>query len=101
MTLTKEDMTEQLAGGLGLNLKVSKSLVESFFEEIRATLEQGEQVKLSGFGNFNLHDKAQRTGRNPMTGKEAPITARRVVAFYPGRKLRARVNGHDRDGRTE
>lgn len=68
-----------------------KELVELFFEEIRRALENGEQVKLSGFGNFDLRDKNQRPGRNPKTGEDIPITARRVVTFRPGQKLKSRV----------
>ena len=101
MTLTKADMTERLIDELGLNQREAKTFVENSFEEIRAALEQGEQVKLSGFGNFNLRDKLQRPGRNPKTGEEVPVAARRVVTFYPGRKLRDLVNGHDRDDGTE
>ena len=66
-------------------------LVEQFFEEIRVCLENNEQVKLSGFGNFDLRDKRQRPGRNPKTGEAIPISARRVVTFRPGQKLKARV----------
>jgi len=69
-------------------------MVDLFFEEIRTALEQGEQVKLSGFGNFDLRDKKQRPGRNPKTGKEIPISARRVVTFRPGQKLRERVESY-------
>ena len=65
-----------------------------FFEEVRAALESGENVKLSGFGNFELRDKSERPGRNPKTGEEIPITARRVVTFRPGQKLKARVDGY-------
>ncbi len=92
MALTKADMAEQLIDELGLNKREAKSLVEIFFEEIRVALEQGEQVKLSGFGNFDLRDKNQRPGRNPKTGEEIPITARRVVTFRAGQKLKARVD---------
>ena len=67
-------------------------MVEQFFEEIRICLENNEQVKLSGFGNFDLRDKRQRPGRNPKTGEEIPISARRVVTFKPGQKLKARVD---------
>jgi integration host factor subunit alpha len=66
--------------------------VEQFFEEIRICLENNEQVKLSGFGNFDLRDKRQRPGRNPKTGEEIPISARRVVTFKAGQKLKARVD---------
>ncbi|MCO4750482.1 integration host factor subunit alpha [Vibrio cholerae O1 biovar El Tor] len=69
----------------------AKDTVEVFFEEIRKALESGEQVKLSGFGNFDLRDKNERPGRNPKTGEDIPITARRVVTFRPGQKLKARV----------
>ena len=76
---------------LGLNKREAKELVELFFEEIRISLERGEAVKLSGFDNFNLRDKNPRPGRNPKTGEEIPITARRVVTFRAGHKLRSRV----------
>ena len=92
MALTKADMAERLFEDLGINKREAKDLVEIFFEEIRGALEQGQQVKLSGFGNFDLHDKNQRPGRNPKTGEEIPITARRVVTFRPGQKLKARVD---------
>ncbi|MDN5938643.1 MAG: integration host factor subunit alpha [Salinisphaera sp.] len=91
MALTKAELAETLFEQLGLNKREAKEFVESFFEEIRATLEAGEQIKLSGFGNFELRTKNQRPGRNPKTGEEIPITARRVVTFRPGQKLRARV----------
>lgn len=89
--LTKAEMAERLYEELGLNKREAKELVELFFEEIRHALEENEQVKLSGFGNFDLRDKRQRPGRNPKTGEEIPITARRVVTFRPGQKLKARV----------
>jgi integration host factor subunit alpha len=91
MALTKADIAENLFRTLGLNKREAKEIVELFFEEIRYALERGEIVKLSGFGNFNLRDKKQRPGRNPKTGKEIPITARRVVTFRAGQKLKARV----------
>ena len=94
MALTKADMAEALFENLGLNKREAKELVEQFFEEIRSALEQGDQVKLSGFGNFDLRDKNQRPGRNPKTGEEIPITARRVVTFRAGRKLKARVEAY-------
>ena len=89
--LTKADLAEKLYEELGLNKREAKELVESFFEEIREALENGEQVKLSGFGNFDLRDKNQRPGRNPKTGEDIPISARRFVTFRPGQKLKARV----------
>ena len=92
--LTKADMAEKLFEELGLNKREAKEVVELFFEEVRASLEANEQVKLSGFGNFDLRDKSQRPGRNPKTGEEIPITARRVVTFRPGQKLQARVESY-------
>lgn len=94
MALTKADMAERLFDELGLNKREAKDLVEIFFEEIRGALESGEQVKLSGFGNFDLRDKNQRPGRNPKTGEEIPITARTVVTFRPGQKLKAQVEAY-------
>lgn len=89
--LTKAEMAEHLYEQLGFNKREAKELVEMFFEQIRNCLENNEQVKLSGFGNFDLRDKSQRPGRNPKTGEEIPISARRVVTFRPGQKLKARV----------
>ncbi|MCK5091300.1 MAG: integration host factor subunit alpha [Gammaproteobacteria bacterium] len=94
MALTKADMAEYLFEELGLNKREAKELVEMFFEEIRNSLEHGRQVKLSGYGNYDLRDKNQRPGRNPKTGEEIPITARRVVTFRPGQKLKARVEAY-------
>ncbi|ABD80845.1 integration host factor subunit alpha [Saccharophagus degradans] len=93
-SLTKADLAEKLYEELGFNKREAKELVEHFFEEIRNSLEDNEQVKLSGFGNFDLRDKKQRPGRNPKTGEEIPITARRVVTFRPGQKLKARVEAY-------
>src|SRR5665811_1627046 len=90
--LTKAEMAERLYEELGLNKREAKELVELFFEEIRHALEDNEQVKLSGFGNFDLRDKRQRPGRNPKTGEEIPITARRVVTFHPSAKLKSLVD---------
>lgn len=91
MALTKADLAESLFEKLGFNKRDAKETVEVFFEEIRKALENGEQVKLSGFGNFDLRDKNERPGRNPKTGEDIPISARRVVTFRPGQKLKARV----------
>lgn len=92
--LTKADMAENLFFELGINKREAKELVDLFFEEIRVSLENNEPVKISGFGNFELRDKRQRPGRNPKTGEEVPISARRVVTFRPGQKLRERVDSH-------
>jgi len=94
MALTKATIAETLFEELGLNKREAKELVEQFFEEVRMALENGYQVKLSGFGNFDLRDKKERPGRNPKTGEEIPITARRVVTFRPGQKLKARVEAY-------
>lgn len=94
MALTKADIAEHLFNVLGLNKREAKELVELFFEEIRQSLENGEVVKLSGFGNFNLRDKRERPGRNPKTGEEIPISARRVVTFRAGHKLKSRVENY-------
>jgi integration host factor subunit alpha len=87
-------MAERLFEELGLNKREAKEMVESFFDEIRASLASNEHVKLSGFGNFDLRDKRQRPGRNPKTGEEVPISARRVVTFRPGQKLKERVEAY-------
>ena len=97
MALTKADLAERLFEDLGMNKRDAKKMVELFFEEIRLALEQGEQVKLSGFGNFDLRDKKERPGRNPKTGEEIPITARRVVTFRAGQKLKSRVDGYSEE----
>ena len=89
--LTKADMAEQLFDQLGLNKREAKEVVELFFEEISRSLEDNVQVKLSGFGNFELKEKKERPGRNPKTGEDVRISARRVVTFHAGQKLKARV----------
>ena len=90
-TLTKAELGELLFEQVGLNKREAKDMVETFFDEIRDALERGESVKLSGFGNFQLRDKPQRPGRNPKTGEEIPITARRVVTFHASQKLKGLV----------
>jgi integration host factor subunit alpha len=92
MTLTKAELSDLLFEKVGLNKREAKDLVETFFEEIRAALERGESVKLSGFGNFQVRDKPQRPGRNPKTGEEIPISARRVVTFHASQKLKSLVD---------
>ena len=91
MTVTKADLAETLFEEVGLNKREAKELVELFFEQIRQTLESGTAVKLSGFGSFTLRDKNPRPGRNPKTGEEVPISARRVVTFRASQKLKDRV----------
>lgn len=91
MALTKAEISEHLFEKLEISKRDAKELVECFFEKIRQALESGEHVKLSGFGSFDLRDKNQRPGRNPKTGEDIPIIARRVVTFRPGQKLKIRV----------
>ncbi|ROH91216.1 integration host factor subunit alpha [Stagnimonas aquatica] len=98
MTLTKAELADALFEELGLNKREAKEFVDLFFEEMRTRLEAGEEVKLSGFGNFELRTKNQRPGRNPKTGQEIPISARRVVTFRPGQKLRLRVSIDESEG---
>ena len=91
MTLTKADLAKHLDEEIGLTNREAKEIVELFFQYIGDALVKGQQVKISGFGNFTLHDKSERPGRNPRTGEEVPVTARRVVTFHCGQKLKARV----------
>ena len=98
MTLTKAELADLLFEQLGLNKREAKDMVERFFEEIRIALEVGDSVKLSGFGNFQLREKPQRPGRNPKTGEEIPITARRVVTFHASQKLKQMVEQHYGNG---
>ena len=91
MALTKADIAERLFQDVGLTKRDSKEVVELFFKHIIASLQEAKQVKISGYGNFELHDKNERPGRNPKTGEEIPVSARRVVTFRGGQKLRARV----------
>jgi integration host factor subunit alpha len=93
-TLTKAAIADMLYDDLGLNKRESKEIVECFFEEMRTALENNEPVKLSGFGNFMLRSKKMRPGRNPKTGEEIPIQARRVVTFKPGQKLKVKVENY-------
>jgi integration host factor subunit alpha len=90
-TVTKAELADALFDRLGLNKREARDMVDGFFDEIRAALERGESVKLSGFGNFQLRNKPQRPGRNPKTGEEIAITARRVVTFHASQKLKAAV----------
>ena len=94
MTLTKSGLVENLFQTLGINRREGLELVDALFEEIKSVLEQGQQVRLSGFGNFNLRDKAERPGRNPKTGKDVPIIPRRVVTFRAGVKLKDKAKNY-------
>ena len=92
-TLTKAELAELLFERLGLNKRESKDMVEAFFEFVHASLAKGDDVKLSGFGNFQVRRKAPRPGRNPRTGELIPIQARRVVTFHASQKLKDSVQG--------
>ena len=92
-TLTKAELAELLFERLGLNKRESKDMVEAFFEIVHGTLVAGQDVKLSGFGNFNIRRKAPRPGRNPRTGEAIPIKARNVVTFHASHKLKGIVQG--------
>ncbi len=92
-TLTKAELAELLFERLGLNKRESKDMVDAFFDQVHATLADGLEVKLSGFGNFSIRRKAPRPGRNPRTGETIPIKARSVVTFHASHKLKAVVQG--------
>ena len=92
-TLTKAELAELLFDKLGLNKRESKDMVEAFFDILHDSLVKGQDVKLSGFGNFNIRRKAPRPGRNPRTGESIPIKARNVVTFHASHKLKGVVQG--------
>ncbi|MFI4937872.1 MAG: integration host factor subunit alpha [Candidatus Berkiellales bacterium] len=94
MALTKAEISESLITSLAINKRDAKEIVEQLFEEIKHALEKGDSVKISGFGKFELRDKKERPGRNPKTGQDVPISARRVVTFKPGQKLKDRTEGY-------
>ncbi len=101
MALTKADMAKSLFNAIGLNKREARELVDLYFEELVAALADGEQIRFSGFGNFYLRDKKERPGRNPKTGENVPIPARRVVTFRPGQKLKARVEAYAGPGNND
>ena len=92
-TLTKAELAELLFERLGLNKRESKDMVEAFFDLISDSLVDGQDVKISSFGNFQIRTKAPRPGRNPRTGEEIPIQARRVVTFHASHKLKEQIQG--------
>ena len=94
MTVTKMELSNLLFDELGLNKREAKEFVELFFEEIRSALENGDKVKFSGFGSFSVREKSQRPGRNPKTGEEIPVSARRVVTYKASQKIKDRVAGN-------
>ncbi len=94
--LSKAIMVDALCHEIGLKKADAKEMLDQFFEETRGVLEQGHHVKLSGFGNFILRDKPARPGRNPKTGEDIPVEARRVVTFKPGFKLKTKIDARDK-----
>ena len=104
MPVTKADLANTLFEQLGLNKREAKEFVELFFEKLRESLENGESVKLSGFGGFSVRDKKSRPGRNPKTGEEVPVTPRRVVTYKASQKVKDRIaknNVSALDGKPE
>ena len=95
MTITKDSLVEMVHNEIGLNKREAKELIECFFEQIKKSLEEGKDIKLSGFGNFLLRNKAPRPGRNPKTGEEVTISSRRVVTFKSGLKLKSKLEAFD------
>ena len=91
-TITRLDVAEKIYTEIGLSRKDSSDILDMVVNEIIAELSQGNDVKLSSFGTFSLHDKKQRTGRNPKTGVEAVISSRRVISFKPSQTLRKQIN---------
>ncbi len=94
MTITKTDLAEVLYMEVGLNKREASEFVSVFFDTIKNKLIEGHDIKLSGFGNFELRDKKSRPGRNPKTLEEIPIAERRVVAFKPGQKLKNTIEAY-------
>ena len=95
MTITKDSLVEMIHNEVGLNKREAKELIECFFEQIKASLENGNDIKFSGFGNFILRNKSPRPGRNPKTGEEVTISERRVVTFKSGLKLKSKLEAYD------
>ena len=95
MTITKDSLVEMVHNEVGLNKREAKDLIECFFEQIKTSLENGNDIKLSGFGNFILRNKSPRPGRNPKTGEEVTISERRVVTFKSGLKLKSKLEAYD------
>ena len=99
MTITKNSLVEVIHDEVGLNKREAKEFIEEFFEMIKGTLEDGNDIKFSGFGNFILREKVARPGRNPKTGENVTISERRVVTFKSGLKLKNKLEAYD--GKSE
>jgi integration host factor subunit alpha len=94
-TVTKADIVEKVYDKIGFSKKEASELVEMVFNSLKETLQKGEKVKISGFGNFLVRGKKERVGRNPQTGDQIKISARRVLTFRPSQVLKAMLNGED------
>ena len=90
-TITKADLADYLCEKVGLNKREAKEFVDLFFEELRSALLSEESIKLTGFGNFDVRRKSERPGRNPKTGQQIPVSARKVVTFHASQKLKERM----------
>lgn len=100
-TVTKADIVEKVYEKIGFSKKESSELVELVFNLMKDTLHNSEKIKISGFGNFIVRQKAERIGRNPQTGGQITISARKVLTFRPSQVLKAIVNGKDASGIIE
>ena len=101
MELSFDQLAEMLVEQIGLNKRESKEMIDAIFDLITQKLVQGEEVKISGFGNFQIRTKSPRPGRNPRTGEPIPIEARRVVTFHASHKLKDQIqSGHTQDIKT-
>lgn len=100
-TMTKADIVEKVYEKIGFSKKESSELVELVFNTLKGTLEDGQKVKISGFGNFIVREKRERIGRNPQTGEQIKISARRVLTFRPSQVLKAMLNGEDTTGLSD
>ena len=94
-TVTKADIVERVYMKIGFSKKEASELVELVFDTLKNVLHSGEKVKISGFGNFVVRGKNERVGRNPQTGEQIKISARRVLTFRPSQVLKAMLNGED------
>lgn len=100
-TMTKADIVEKVYQKIGFSKKEASELVEMVFDELKGVLCNGDKVKISGFGNFVVRGKNERIGRNPQTGEQIKISARRVLTFRPSQVLKAMLNGEDLTGIVE
>jgi len=100
-TITKADIVEKVYQKIGFSKKESSELVELVFKSLKDSLEKGEKVKISGFGNFVVRQKDERIGRNPQTGEQIKISSRRVLTFRPSQVLKAMLNGESIEGLTD